>query len=216
MIFLLSGVASCSNNAEPLNAGIRFLDQEQAATPSPFLPAEKFNPQLNMESDEGSINNLERYSDLRTGERELVLEDYLHRARGLIEHVERIEAVVNREREQHGLPPLEDLPTLRAIAFYRANDMVIRDYLAHIDPEDGIPLAEELLIQQGFTGKLGELIWQSQSSLDGLPVQALDEWISDPAQKRVIDDPAFQYTGAGLIWDGSTWKIVQVFAENAP
>lgn len=190
--------------------------QGRSATPSPFTPLEMGEIDLDLEQGDGAMLEALAAQGGKSEQSELSLEETLRRARGLLEHVEKIESVVNKEREDQGLPALTGLPILRAIAFYRANDMAVRDYLSHTDPEDGTALAEELLIQEGFTGKLGELIWQSQSPLEALPVQAIEEWIRDPAQKSLIDDPSFRFTGAGLIWDGSNWNIVQVFAENSP
>lgn len=190
--------------------------QNSSASPSPFMPLAPAELESQMNSAGNSIGGAIYEHDFILVESEMSLDDYLQRASGLIENVEQIEAVVNFERESQSLPPLISLPNLRAIAFYRANDMVERDYLDHADPVNGTSMAEGLLIEEGYSGKLGELIWQSQSSLESLPDQAVEEWLSDPSQRRVINDPSFHYTGAGLIWDGSTWKIVQVFAETAP
>jgi uncharacterized protein YkwD len=215
-IVLLLLMTACSSQSGELNSAGESQSQNISVTSTPFMPLEKPDPDLQSKNLEGSSDDLVIATGGSSNNQELSLEDYLRRTRGLMEHAERIEEIVNQERESQGLPALTPLPTLRAIAFFRANDMAVRGYLSHADPNDGSLIAEGLLIQQGFSGKLGELIWQSESPLDALPVTALDEWISDPMQKKVIDDPVYQYTGAGLIWDGTAWKIVQVFAENAP
>jgi uncharacterized protein YkwD len=126
-----------------------------------------------------------------------------------------IVGTVNNERVAQGLPALTASPVLMGVAFERSEDMVARGYFGHEDPEDGSTLAWSLLVGAGFGGRLGESIFATPGNLEDVASIALAAWLSSPAHRDQILNPAFHYTGVGLMGDGTVWKVTQVFAESS-
>lgn len=126
-----------------------------------------------------------------------------------------IVGIVNSERIAQGLPALTAPPVLMGVAFERSEDMVARGYFSHEDPEDGSTLAWSLLVGAGFGGRLGENIFATPGDLEDVASIALAAWLGSPAHRDQILNPAFHYTGVGLMGDGTVWKITQVFAESS-
>lgn len=126
-----------------------------------------------------------------------------------------IVGTVNSERIAQGLPALTAPPVLMGVAFERSEDMVSRGYFSHEDPEDGSILAWSLLVGAGFGGRLGENIFATPGNLEDVASIALAAWLGSPAHRDQILNPAFHYTGVGLMGDGTVWKITQVFAESS-
>lgn len=123
---------------------------------------------------------------------------------------------VNRLRAATGVEPLVVDEGLTRLAFARSADMVVRGYLSHEDPVDGSNLPWRLLTEAGYGGLLGENVFATQAPLDEVVDEAVDGWLRNAAHRAVALDPAFRFTGVGLLSDGEWWKVTQVFAGQLP
>lgn len=125
-------------------------------------------------------------------------------------------SAINVRRALKGWPPLVHQIALAEIANNRAIDMAVHTYLSHEDPETAEILVESMLIDKGYQGRVAELVYAANVPLDRLGEIAIEEWFNDPDTRSVLLNPGFHYIGIGMMGDGTTWKIVQVLAEQAP
>jgi uncharacterized protein YkwD len=123
---------------------------------------------------------------------------------------------VNQRRVEAGIAPLKSTPVLTKIAQLRVEDMLVRDYFGHTDPESGDPLAEPLLKSAGFTGRVAENVYATDAPEHDLVAQVVEAWFASPSHRANLLDPELRYTGLGLAGDGAWWTICQVFAQQAP
>jgi uncharacterized protein YkwD len=123
---------------------------------------------------------------------------------------------INLVRLDRGLAALVRDPLLQHIAFLRSEDMVARAYFSHQDPTDGGNPASILLGQAGYRGTLTEVLFASTSPLDRIPAGAAEWWRHDAEHQAVLLRTDLTLAGAGLMSDGTWWKVTVVFAEQAP
>jgi len=125
-------------------------------------------------------------------------------------------SAINARRALKGWPPLVHQIALAEIANNRAIDMAVHMYLSHEDPESTEIPVESMLIDRGYQGRVAELVYAANVPLDRLGEIAIEEWFNDPDTRSVLLNPGFHFIGIGMMGDGTTWKIVQVLAEQAP
>ncbi|MFP3853921.1 MAG: CAP domain-containing protein [Anaerolineales bacterium] len=121
----------------------------------------------------------------------------------------------NRTRMQEGVPPLIAHTMLMSAAETRAADMAQLGYFDHIHPLRGTAEIERLLRPEFPGGRIAELVYRGDGSLDDLPGQALLAWMADTDNRRVLLDPDYQWVGAGLQREGSYWMAVLVLVGQA-
>lgn len=130
---------------------------------------------------------------------------------------EALKVRLNRDRDVLGLPALVPSQALDQAAGLRAEDMLVRDYLGPVGPGDPSVAAQDLMSAAGYSGQLGELIYEHDGPLSELTETTMGTWMASDAHRDVLLNTRFQYMGAGLVGDGAgRWIVVLLFAEVGP
>jgi len=130
-------------------------------------------------------------------------------------------ALVNRDRQLNGLPPLVEDPLLSQAAQQHSQDMLTRHYYAHITPEGKTPT--DRLAQLGGRGGVGENIMQQTGSMGvslnyGLLERFQKSWMYSNGHRQNLLKPDYTRFGYGIVVDplsGQTYAV-QGFALPAP
>lgn len=119
----------------------------------------------------------------------------------------------NSQREQNGLPSLQENPRLNTSAAIKAEDMLREQYFAHESPS-GVKIAD-LARDVGYDFILiGENLALGNFKDDEVLVQA---WMDSPGHRANILNPKYQEIGVAVVrgvFEGkNTWFAVQHFGE---
>jgi uncharacterized protein YkwD len=118
---------------------------------------------------------------------------------------------VNEVRVRDGLPRLAEVPELSAVARRHSEDMLRRNFVAHVNPDgDDVAIRVE---RGGFRNysKVGENIHMSRNAKD--PVSfAVEQWMGSTGHRNTMLDASYARTGVGvaIAEDGSIY-FTQVF-----
>lgn len=123
---------------------------------------------------------------------------------------------VNHDRDVLGLPALVPSQALNQVAGLRVEDMLVRGYLGPVGPGDVSVAAQDLMAVAGYSGRLGETVYEHSGPLAGLVDAAAGAWVASEAHRKLLLDAGFQFTGIGILGDGERWIVAQVFAERGP
>jgi uncharacterized protein YkwD len=129
---------------------------------------------------------------------------------------ESLKVRVNRDRDVLGLPALIASQALDEAARLRAEDMLVRGYLGAIAPGDASAAAQELMAVAGYSGQLGELVYQHAGPLASLTESTVSAWMASDAHRKLLLDTRFQFLGAGIAGEPDSWVVVMLFAEVGP
>ena len=129
---------------------------------------------------------------------------------------ESLKVRVNRDRDVLGLPALVASQALDEAARLRAEDMLIRGYLGAIGPGDTSVAAQDLMAVAGYSGRLGELIYEHVGPLSSLTESTVGAWMASDIHRKLLLDTRFQFLGAGLAGGSDAWIVVMLFAEVGP
>ncbi|HKQ06945.1 MAG TPA: CAP domain-containing protein [Blastocatellia bacterium] len=138
-----------------------------------------------------------------------------------ITHAEDIEqailALVNEERLKAGLKPaLQPEPTLQETARSHSDDMFIRNFFDHNDPDSLSPADRIAIRHRQLIGLTNENIWQ-RANLDlsdkkKVARQIMDDWMHSPGHRANILNPAYTHLGVGVSVKGNDVEATQNFA----
>jgi uncharacterized protein YkwD len=129
---------------------------------------------------------------------------------------ESLKVRVNRDRDVLGLPALTASQALDEAARLRAEDMLIRGYLGAIGPGDASVAAQELMAVAGYSGQLGELVYEHAGQLSTLTESTVGAWMASDAHRKLLLDTRFRFLGAGMAGGQEEWIVVALFAEVGP
>ena len=129
---------------------------------------------------------------------------------------ESLKVRVNRDRDVLGLPALVASQALDEAARLRAEDMLIRGYLGAIGPGEESVAAQELMAVAGYSGQLGELVYEHPGPLSMLTESTVGAWMASEAHRKLLLDTRFRFLGAGLAGESEEWIVVMLFAEEGP
>ena len=117
----------------------------------------------------------------------------------------------NAARAAHGLEPLSwDENTARA-ARAHAEDMLERNYFAHVTPEGTTP-AERMWAAGVYEVEVGENIaYYEGYTPDQAVAKVVDDWMQSPHHRENILRPAFTHLGVGVAVRGDRVALVQDF-----
>ncbi|SFE12310.1 uncharacterized protein, YkwD family [Lentibacillus persicus] len=105
--------------------------------------------------------------------------------------------LVNDERTERGLSPLEMHNRLSDVARKKSQDMADNDYFSHTSPTYGSPF--EMMDQFDFSYRLaGENIAAGQRS----PEQVVEGWMNSEGHRENILKEDFTHIGVGYVEDG--------------
>lgn len=124
--------------------------------------------------------------------------------------------LVNTSRDEHGLPPLERDATLDRSAQAHAQDMIERDYFAHVTP-DGRDIMDRYRAADGnpwrlVTENIGRCVGCEAPPTRADVDRQHEGWMESPEHRENILSPGLSRYGFGLAIDGSTLIAVQNFS----
>ncbi|XFA73997.1 CAP domain-containing protein [Thermosynechococcaceae cyanobacterium Okahandja] len=129
--------------------------------------------------------------------------------------------LVNRDRRLNGLPPLVEDTLLSQAAQLHAQDMLTRNYYAHVTPEGKTPT--DRFAQLGGRGGVGENIVQLTGSIGitlnyKLIEQFQKSWMYSQGHRENLLNPEYTRFGYGIVADPSTGRAyaVQNFSPPEP
>jgi len=109
--------------------------------------------------------------------------------------------------------------TLQRAASVHANDMAIRKYRGHHNPEGQGPLDRVLAIDEDYTGRIGENIWRGTERAgntdDQMAAFILQGWLNSPQHRSLLESGSFSSTGVGTAKSGNVIYVVQVFGDRS-
>lgn len=124
--------------------------------------------------------------------------------------------LVNRDRTDNGLPPLQPGELLDTSALAHATDMAKRDYYAHRSPEGKGP--RDRYLAEG--GSPWDVVAENIARCTGCPtppgedrVKALEDgWMNSPEHRANILAEGLTRFGYAIVTDGNVTYAVQTFA----
>jgi uncharacterized protein YkwD len=128
----------------------------------------------------------------------------------------RILELVNLERRNRGLAPLQVDETLRRIARNHDDDMLARRFFSHVNPSGEGPSDRIARQHRRLIGVTGENIWESSgdyaSRHSDLAGEIMRGWMSSPGHRENILRKDFTHLGAGVCAEGREIRATQEFA----
>jgi uncharacterized protein YkwD len=138
----------------------------------------------------------------------LIPEDPLQLEKAVIE-------AVNRERTERGLARLIRSPELSAVARGHCEDMIRREFIAHVNP-DGMGTAERVDLAGIYFAKLGENVHMNRGAADPISF-AIERWLGSPGHRKTMLDPDYVQTGVGAAMaDDGRIFLTQLFMVPGP
>jgi uncharacterized protein YkwD len=144
-------------------------------------------------------------------------------------HVERVEEEIlrlsNEARAAQGLRPLQPETTLRDIARGHSDDMVVRDFFDHVNPDGLDPAARIASQHRQLIGLTGENIWEHEGCKPGascdpgnaekLARGIFDDWMHSSGHRANILEAGYTHLGVGVTTRDGKVTAAQDFAEVA-
>lgn len=144
-------------------------------------------------------------------------------------HIERVEEEIlrlcNEARQADGLTPLQPEPTLRDIARGHSDDMVVRGFFDHVNPDGLNPAARVASRHRQLIGVTGENIWGNDScnlrtncdpsNPEKLAREIFTGWMNSPGHRANILEKDYTHLGVGVTARGDKVMATQNFAEVA-
>jgi uncharacterized protein YkwD len=130
-------------------------------------------------------------------------------------------ALVNRDRQLNGLPPLVEDPLLSQAAQQHTQDMLTRHYFAHVNPDGKTPT--DRFVQLGGKGGVGENIAHQTGALGmrlnyGLLERLQKGWMYSEGHRQNLLKRYYTRFGYGIVVDPLSGRMyaAQGFALPAP
>jgi hypothetical protein len=122
--------------------------------------------------------------------------------------------LINAERALAAIAPLVHDDTLRTVARAHSEDMVVRDFFSHTNPDGDDPF--DRMLAAGITFQLaGENIAWNQGYADPATT-AVDGWMNSAGHRANILRSEFTHSGLGVARkDPNAWYFTQVFIRPA-
>lgn len=115
-----------------------------------------------------------------------------------------LEEKINEERVKHNRKPLILDPLLKKVARTHSQDMLQRNFFAHINP-DGLTPSDRYR-KAGGTGKVAENIARNEDLQD-----AHEQLMASPGHRANILSQEFTHFGVGVAYDGQSYLITELF-----
>lgn len=131
---------------------------------------------------------------------------------------DRVFELTNQERSRLKLRPLERLAGLQGIAFAHSEDMLVRAFFDHLNP-DGLTPADRVAVKErNLIGGAWENIW-SGTGLDTAKTEALAQmivanWMASSSHRENMLRPGYTHLGVGVASSGDGVRATQLFAET--
>jgi uncharacterized protein YkwD len=122
---------------------------------------------------------------------------------------QQILSVLNRDRERHGLDSLTLNPTLNLAALAKAEDMVSRDYFAHVSPDGTKPWYWFNIVGYNYA-YAGENLAEGYTNARDLE----NSWMASPTHRANILSPFYSEVGLAVVDRDNTNIVVQFFGAK--
>jgi uncharacterized protein YkwD len=107
--------------------------------------------------------------------------------------------------------------TLQRAAAVHAQDMAIRNYAGHHNPEGQGPVDRVLAIDENYQRRIGETIWMGQvpagRSDAQIAAMVIDAWSNSPRHRTIVEASRNTQVGIGTAQKGGTYYVVAVFSD---
>ena len=141
-------------------------------------------------------------------------------AKAGITHADQIERaileLVNQERAKVGATPLQLDDTLQATARSHCDDMVLRNYFDHADPDGFSPADRISEAHRQLIGLTGENIWMGTnidlSDQKKTAASIMNDWMHSTGHRDGILNKTYTHIGVGVAIKGRDVKATQNFA----
>lgn len=144
-------------------------------------------------------------------------------ARAGVRHLEAVEKwildLVNENRRREGGGALKDLSwddTLRDSARRHSDDMLLRGFFDHVNPDRMSPADRIARAHRRLVGLTGENIWEASgwdtSDDRRLAGQIVKDWMESPGHRENILRPEYTHLGVGVAVRGGEVRATQNFA----
>ncbi len=128
---------------------------------------------------------------------------------------EKMFAMINAERAQTNLKPLEIDMNFQAVAHARSADMAARKYYSHNDPITGERLSKTMLLSFGVAVPSGENFYASWPYNGDFVAKAMNWLMNDPPHHDNILSPRWTVVGVGVVVASGNMGIsTQVFGAR--
>jgi uncharacterized protein YkwD len=120
--------------------------------------------------------------------------------------------VINDQRREHGLEPLEHRDDLAAVAREFSAQMIDEEFFDHVDPA-GESVADRVRAADiGFT-VVGENLYGAEAPAGMLDhvERSVSGWMDSPGHRENILRDVFTQTGVGMAREGDVVRVTQVF-----
>lgn len=140
---------------------------------------------------------------------------------GAISHLSTVEArileIVNEERKQQHVAPIQLGETLRTIAQDHSDDMLKRAFFDHVNPSGEGPSDRIARQERRLIGTTGENIWEftgyDSARSSGLAEKIMRDWMGSPGHRENILRKEFTHLGVGVSAAGAEVRATQSFAN---
>lgn len=144
------------------------------------------------------------------------------RGRVRIQHLQKIESriyqLTNLERRKRHLPPLDKDEALVKTARAHSDDMLVRDYFSHVDPDGKAPQDRVIPAYSRTIARVGENIWGGHgydySDTKLIARVIVDSWMASPGHRANLLNPNFNYVGVGVSVSGKEVRATQNFVQR--
>jgi uncharacterized protein YkwD len=139
-----------------------------------------------------------------------------------VRHLARVEDLVfemtNQVRHVHGQAPLIKDDELRQLARAYSDDMLVRHFFEHTDP-DGVPFDERISDQYPHRVYLiGENIWSAEgydpAKTQRVAREIMDSWLTSPGHRENLLSPNFTHLGVGVSARQDEIRATQEFVRR--
>lgn len=122
-----------------------------------------------------------------------------------------IHQIINAQRIGYGVKPLGYDTMVALVAKKHSQDMVDRNFIAHVNPDGKDP--HQRLKENGLrcTGGGGENIYYVTNDDTNIAQKTVDRWLSSPGHRENILDQYFKTEGIGVVISGNRILITQNF-----
>jgi len=127
---------------------------------------------------------------------------------GLNEQEQRILELVNQERIERGLDPLQADPRLTRLARMKSQDMIDHNYFAHESPTYGSP--GEMIRDDGVDYRMAS----ENLGRGGNIVTIFQSFMASHGHRNNIINERWEYTGVGVVYErGRGYLVTQLFIQ---
>ena len=124
--------------------------------------------------------------------------------------------LTNKMRREYGVHELKLEDVLRDTARRHSDDMILRNFFSHNNP-DGLSPEDRICIEhRRLIGITSENIWYGSgydpSGGNQIAEMVMTDWMNSPGHRRNILDPEFNHLGVGVSFKAPEIRVTQNFA----